>query len=232
MKNQSFARARNKRKPRVVFFSGQNGAGKSTQMSLLVGALKNRGIKVRTTWIASHNLLVWFLAVIFAKLGYPKDHWSTLNPKSTPIADLRFFKNTRKPSVLLLLVLEVANVVTADLFKVRIPKLFGYWVIVEKYIPTTIADMIPLCGFQFSSSVIIRFLLSLIPKNACGVFLHASYETLLARRGTKTEPKKYLEAQRLVDGWYADHYFSLVIDTSEMSIKKTHELILKHLNLS
>jgi len=222
-----------RRRPAIVFFFGPNGAGKSIQMDLLIHALRERKIRVCKSWVASHHLFVWILGSLLAKLGYPKDHWTRVNPDLTPFADFSFLvKNMGKSSRLLLIVLETANLVVADLFKVRIPRLMGYWVVIEKYIPITIADMNLIYGREVLDSMIVRFLLRLIPKDAYGVFLQADYETLLERRGEKTEPRKYLEIQNAMGKWYAAYYQCVVIDTSKMDAKRTHELVMNYLNLS
>jgi len=202
-------------------------------MDLLILTLRKRKIRVHKSWLASHHLFVYILGTVFAKLGYPKDHWTRVNPDLTPFADFSFLiKNMGKSIRLLLIVFETVNVVIADLFKVRIPKLVGYWVIVEKYIPTTIADMNLIYGREVFDSMIARFLLRLIPKDAYGVFLRADYESLLKRRGEKTEPRKYLEIQNAMGKWYAAHYQCLVIDTSKTNVKGAHELIMNYLNLA
>jgi energy-coupling factor transporter ATP-binding protein EcfA2 len=221
----------NAKKPYVIFFFGQNGAGKSTQMELLCNALKDQKIKSRITWIASHNLFVWFLGVILAKLGYPKDHWTKVNPHLRPVANLGFFKNTGKPSKSILLFLEIVSIVLVDLIKIRIPKLLGNWVIVEKYIPITLADLTLIYSRPFFKSMAARFLLRLVPANAYGIFLEVDYEDLLKRRGEKIESKKYLGSQDVVCKWYATHYNCLIVDTSKIDVKKTHGLIIDYLNI-
>jgi len=221
-----------KRNPIIIFF-GPNGAGKSTQMDLLIYALKKKNVRVHKSWIASHHLLVWFLAIILAKLGYPKDHWTTVNPHLPPIADFSFLtRGMGKVSRLLLIILEVANVVVADLFKVRIPMLLGYCVVVEKYLLVTITDMVRLFNWKFLDTLPARLLLNLIPKDAYCIFLYSGYESLFKRRGAKTEPREYLEMQSAIGRWYANNYHCLVIDTSKTSIKRTHEMIMEYLNLS
>jgi thymidylate kinase len=216
-------------KPRVVFFFGQNGAGKSTQMELLSKALNDQNIKARITWIASHNLFVWFLGVILAKLGYPKDHWTRVNPQLRPVANLGFFKSTGRVSKSILLFLEIISLVIVDLIKIRIPRLLGNWIIVEKYIPITIADLTLIYGKTFFKSIAARFLLRLIPASVYGIFLKVDYEDLLERRGEKIESKKYLSSQNVVCEWFAKQYCCLVVNTSETDIERTHELIMDYL---
>lgn len=221
------------RRKSIIIFFGPNGAGKSIQMDLLVYALENRNTRVRKSWIASHHLFVWFLGLILAKLGYPKDHWTKVNPHLPPYVDFSFLtKRMGKISRLFLITLEVLNIVLVDLFKVRIPRLLGYHVIIEKYFLTSITDLGFIFGWEFLETLPARLFLKLIPKDAYCIFLNASYETTLKRRGTRTEPRKYLEMQSTIGRWYANHYDCLTIDTSKTSIKRTHELIMKYLSLS
>lgn len=222
-----------RRRPAIIFFFGSNGAGKSTQMDLLLRALKRRNLKAHKSWVASHHLFAWFLGVTLAKLGYPQDHWTTVNPHLHPFADFRVLADSmREPSKSLLMIFEIFNLVVADLFKVRMPKLLRYWVVVEKYIPVTIADFHIIFDRQFSDSLMTRFLLRLVPRDAYGIFLDINYESLLKRRGRKTEPRKYLELQNVVGKWYAKHYHCLIIDTSKTDIQRAHELIMNYLGLA
>lgn len=224
------------RKNKIIAFIGPNGAGKSIQMDLLIAYLKKRNIRVRNTWVASHHLFVWVLGILLVKLGYPKDHWTTVNPHLPPTVDFAFLVKGKGKLVrinkLLLLMLELFNLVIVDLFKVRIPRLFGYCIVIEKYLPVTLADLTQIFGSKFLDSLPARFLLSLIPEDLHCVFLNATYESLLKRRGTKTEPRHYLELQCAICEWYAKNNPCLVIDTSKTSIKDTHESIIDYLKLS
>jgi len=221
-----------RRKPIIIFF-GPNGAGKSTQIDLLAYALKTRNIRFRKSWVASHHLFVWFLGVLLAKLGYPKDPWTSANPHLVPYVKFSFLiKGMGKISRQILITLEIVNVVIADLFKVRAPRLLGYHVIIEKYLLTTIADLVAMFGWKVLDTFYARLLLNIIPKDAHCIFLYTDYANLLKRRGIKIEPREYLERQVVIGRWYAKHYNCLVVDTSKTSLKKTHELVMKYLNLS
>lgn len=227
---------RNKKKTnRIIAFLGPNGAGKSTQMDLLVSDLERKNIPYRKTWIASHHLFVWFLGVLLAKLGYPQDHWTKVNPDLQPSVNFSFLVKGSgirvTVSKIILITLELINLVIADLIKVRIPRLLGYCVIIEKYFPVTLADLTFIFNSGFLNSFLARMIISLIPKDAQCIFLDADYEALLKRRGDKTEAKSYLDLQCSISRWYAKNYPCLVINTSEISIQKTHQQIITYLNL-
>lgn len=216
---------------------GPNGVGKSTQMDLLIDNFKKRKIRFRKTWVASHHLFVWVLGILLVKvLGYPKDHWTTVNPHLPPAVEFAsLVKGTGlrvKIGKVILLFLELFNLVIIDLFKVRLPRLFGYSIVIEKYLPVTIADLTSTLGPDFLDSLSARFLTCLIPKDVYCIFLNADYDSLFERRGIKTEPRPYLELQSKICKLYAKNHKCLVIDTSKINIKETHELIKNYLQLS
>ena len=214
---------------------GPNGVGKSTQMDLLIEDFKKRNIKFRKSWVASHHLFVWIFGILLVKLGYPKDHWTTVNPHLPPAVEFASLVKGDglrvKIGKIILLLMELINLVIVDFFKVRVARLFGYSIIIEKYLPVSIADLTSTLGPQFLDSMSARFLLCLIPKDVYCVFLTAKYESLLDRRGEKTEPQHYLDLQTKICSWYAQNHECLVIDTSKTSIADTHELIKRYLKL-
>ena len=220
---------------KIIAFVGPNGVGKSTQMALLIPALRKRGVRVRKTWVASHHLFVWVLGIILVKLGYPKDHWTTVNPDLIPAVNFGSLlegKGIRvKIGKVILLSLEILNLVIIDLVKVRIPRMFGYCIIIEKYLPVTIADLSDIFGSNFINGFWAKFVIKLIPKDLCCIYLYADYENLQKRRGDKTESKEYLDLQCKISKWYAEHNPCLVIDTTKKNIEESHEMIMSYLNL-
>ena len=56
--------------PRFVHFFGPDGAGKSTQVDLLVSKLKSNGTNVKKCWIRSPHTLAFLLSMFFLRIGF------------------------------------------------------------------------------------------------------------------------------------------------------------------
>lgn len=56
--------------PRFVHFFGPDGAGKSTQVDLLVGELKSRGVRAKKCWIRSPHTLAFLLSMFLLRIGF------------------------------------------------------------------------------------------------------------------------------------------------------------------
>ena len=56
--------------PRFIHFFGPDGAGKSTQVNLLLNMLKSKGIRARICWIRSPRTLAFFASVLLLRIGF------------------------------------------------------------------------------------------------------------------------------------------------------------------
>jgi hypothetical protein len=221
---------------RIVVFAGTVGAGKSTQMKILRRELENRKLRVKTTFIKSGHLIVNIWETLLARLLTSNRH--DVHPTTALIEE--------RPLVLkglfrLLVILDVFCVYLKFLITVYIPVRIGFIVLVEEYIPATIADYVYLAkaiGQQpirltFPSDLLLRLIGANTPVEI--VFLDASDETLCfrwAKRKSFSEKKDYLHMQRtliplLLNSIMPNHV--LYLDTTRKTIEETNSLVLHYL---
>jgi thymidylate kinase len=56
--------------PRFIHFFGPDGAGKSTQVNLLLKMLKSKGIRAKISWIRSPHTLAFFASMLLIRIGF------------------------------------------------------------------------------------------------------------------------------------------------------------------
>lgn len=146
---------------RIVAISGPTGVGKSTNIKLLVPELRAKGLKVVVTQIRINHLAAGLLSRTMALLAVR--HRRDLLPLGALCED--------KPAVMrklfrLWMLLDVASISMKFLFRIYVPKKLGRVVLVEDYIPTSIADHMylcqklgfPECGFAFFTNHMLRLM--------------------------------------------------------------------------
>ncbi len=116
---------------RIIVIAGTTGAGKSTQAGLLARGLETRGFKTKLTSLAGGHLLAYVMTVVLARQRASKCTIRMLADEKKQVVR-RLFK--------LWLSLDVVSVYAKFLFNIHLPRMFGYQVIIEHYLPTTIAE--------------------------------------------------------------------------------------------
>jgi energy-coupling factor transporter ATP-binding protein EcfA2 len=193
MKNSSSQR------PRIIAFLGPVGVGKSTQRQLLAASLKQSGQKVNVTFLKTGHLFAYILEVILVSIFPGKK--KCFHPIRILIEE--------KPHLFrtvfgILAVLDTISINIRFLFTVYIPVRLGRIVLIEEYVPATIADYIYLSEIAGIHHKTIRFALKSFfgllfmdgPTQA--IYLNADIETLRFRwrhRGSPNERSDYVHAQ-------------------------------------
>jgi len=223
-------------RPRVIAFVGPVGAGKSTHVRLLASRFRKNGLKVKTTSLKTNHFFASALTLILAQM---------LVRKRKDVSRIRaLFKD--KPMVFrrlfrLWLSLDVISVSLQFLLTIYLPLTVGYTVLVEEYIPATIADYIYIgkaIGLPFSTrSFTSRFMLKLMhlggPTQV--IYLDADADTLKFRwnrRGSSNEKSDYLYMQHstlLSLSKNLSSYEMLYVNSTFQTIEKTQRIITNHL---
>jgi len=189
-------------KYRLIVFGGPVGSGKSTQMRYLLIVLRKMNVKSRSTFLKSGHLLAYVLELLLARIVSKR---RDVSPIRTLFEDaLQLFRRVFK----LWLLLDLLSITMKFLLDIYIPSKLGYTILVEEYIPATIADHLYLSSIAGYSKTKInsfstRYLLRLA--NLCRpiyvVYLDAENSELYRRwkmRGSVEERRDYLLMQRTI----------------------------------
>jgi thymidylate kinase len=220
--------------PRIIVFAGLVGAGKSTQMKLLASKLKTRGLRVKTTFLKTGHLFAYLLEVTLARML--ASNRRDVYPVRALIQEKpRLFKKLFK----LWLFLDALSISTRFLITIYLPSRIHRIVIVEEYIPATIADYVYLAkavGFPLEElAPTVSFMLRLLSLGGSfrTVFLDVRDDVLgerWERRASLDEKPDYLRMQRILLLFIAKKFSSsfLYIDATHKTIREVHELVMHH----
>lgn len=215
---------RSELRPLIIAIIGPDGSGKTTQSNLLVRYLKDKKARVHYTWISSHHCGIAFLRTLAVKVFNEKYFFS---PYTGRIMYLPVLPLTPLGRIIWKW-LELFSVLIVLVIKVILPFRLSYFVIVERYLPSTIADFVYAFGKKSRGSLPLRILLRLCSNlhSMRFIFLDANYSEIVRRRGKCAEPKRYIEIQQEVYRCMAKKLQIPLIDTGSYSIEETHKNIL------
>jgi len=237
-----------KRFPRLVHFFGPDGAGKSTQVDILVGVLRERGINAQKCWVRAHHTVAFLLWRFFMRIGFCRE---VLNPFGVatriPAVDRNRFLGFFWSSVEFIGVLPHILRVYYYLWR-------GRTLVAERYILDTVTTIAYfLDDISFLGSWTSRLLLRLIPRDTAFIFLDADYEAIYQRRAhlfsirmrhkgqrreygaipaSSVEPRVFIDFQRRAYKTLSRLFDTLVVNTSKSSIEETSMIIRQNLGLN
>lgn len=211
--------------PSVISFIGPDGAGKTTQRSLIKRYLNVKGVKTSNAWISSHQTLTYLIRRITKKFVKEKFFY---NPKIGRKVYLPFLPLTELGRKIWT-GLEVFSLLIVLIVQVKIPKLLGYTILLERGIPSTLADLKYALGSFPLTSLTGKFLLKLIYEDTLFIFLDSNYQNISRRRGNRKEPYRYIKVQRETYEKLAKRYDFFKVYTPEFSKTETFKSIKNHL---
>lgn len=189
----------------IIVFVGPPGAGKSTQIFLLMKLLSTLGLRVKTT-----NLKRGFIASIFEKILYVLIYYNRNRSYHYPYLLeilIRGAKDKLRKIILLWLVVNLIEIYVRSLL-LWLMKAFRYIVFVEDYIPAIIIDYIyVVLKLEIQSKNTLKWLLILLFKLYSKIkpillfYLTASLSVLIIRwhsRGRAECSRTYLQIYTLL----------------------------------
>jgi len=162
---------------RLIHFFGPDGAGKTTQVNLLVDFLDKKGISARKIWVRSPHSVAYILWKFFDKIGFYRIVWNALDIGiKIPAVDRNRLLKTFWCIVEFFSVLP--HILRANYLMSR-----GHVLVAERYILDTIATVAFFVNdMNFLRTRLAGILVRLIPKGAVLIFIDASFEAILERR--------------------------------------------------
>jgi len=222
--------------PRLIVFVGPVGSGKSTHMKILCSKLRQKGLKVKVSFLKTGHLFAFILEILLARIVASK------RKDVFPIRALLEEKPTLFRRIFRLwLGLDLISITLKFFTSIYLPLRLGYIVLVEEHIPATVSDYVYLSritNFPLGvDSFAINYLLRLM--NLCGptqiIFLDAKDSELRIRwklRGSFDEREDYLQMQRALLLQMSRELSPnglIYINTEAKTLAETQELIMSHL---
>jgi len=238
----------------LIHFFGPDGAGKTTQVDILVEFLKKKGVRARKFWVRSPHTLAYVLWRLFVKIGFYRVIWNPFGIGiKIPAVDSNRLLRVFWSSVEFLSVLP--HIIRANILMFR-----GHKLVAERYVLDTITTVAFFINdINFLRNPLARVLMRLIPKDAVLVFVDADFATILERRkplffartqnlqnprenrkitrvygfvpNHAVEPQEFIDFQRKAYKMLAKSLGAFEIYSPEFSVDETFDVILKFLEL-
>lgn len=238
----------------LIHFFGPDGAGKTTQVDLLIDFLSKKGVKVQKCWVRSPHTLAYIVWRLFVRIGFYRIMWNAFGVGiKIPAVDrnklLREFW----------FVLEFFSVLPHILKTNRLMSK-GYRIVAERYILDTITTVAFFINdISFLNNPLARVLVRMIPRDAILIFVDADFETIFERRkplyyerlrtredGVKqkvvrvygyvpnsvVEPREFIDFQRQAYKMLAKSLGAYEIYSPDYSVDEIFEIILHWLGIS
>jgi len=164
--------------PRCIVISGIDGSGKTTLVSWLVKYLRSKGYRAKYVWIKSKHTFAYLISQILEPLGWQR---TFRNPNGIIISRFELYDSrfARKvwPTI------EFLSALPLIIFKVKLPLLLGYRIVLDRYMIDTITSIaLSTKNMKFADSFLGRLLLKMMPKGSASILLDIDLSTVLERR--------------------------------------------------
>jgi len=164
--------------PRCIVISGIDGSGKTTLAYWLVKYLRSKGYRAKYVWIKSKHTFAYLISQILEPLGWQR---TFRNPNGIIISRFELYDSrfARKawPTI------EFLSVLPLIIFKIKLPLLLGYRIVLDRYMIDTITSIaLSTKNMKFADSFLGRLLLKMMPKGCASILLDIDLSTVLERR--------------------------------------------------
>jgi thymidylate kinase len=196
--------------PKVIYFFGPDGSGKTTLATKTVETLSKNGFKVRKGWMRGTHTVSYAFARLLRLHGAfrGQNHFMVSIPKN--LTRLWRF-------------LEFTSALPVFFYRFALPKLFGFYVVGERYLPDYLVWVsIVLNDDNFAQAPESKFLLSLTKKTGAGFYITAD-TTILSKRSF--ENPAFLTRQQAIYANLATALGAFKIDTTHTSAEEAFQKI-------
>lgn len=205
----------------VVLF-GPDGAGKSTHAQRLVRYFRSIGCSSVYVWIRGRHTLAYVLSSFLMRFGYYKVVLGA-GGITYKVFDPKVFPNLSR----IWGIIELVSILPWIITKIYLPKLLGFTVIADRYVPDTLVYLTYWLEKDFLRSFSAKVLFLFIPRSAVLIHLDAELEVLSKRLKYDTATKDYLLFQRKLYTNVAKILGAVTVSTSKSDVNETFQRILK-----
>lgn len=234
---------RQHRVPKLIHFFGPDGAGKSTQVEILMRNILKTNPQVRKCWVRSPHTLAFLLWRLFVKIGFYRGIRNVFG------SEIRLPAVNRNGTLRLFWTLLEFISILPLLIRIRFLMWKGYKFIAERYLLDSIVTVaFFIDDINFLKSRVAKLFFLFIPRDTVFIFLDSDFETVFRRRApifghnqaakgrvygavpkSAVEPREFIDFQRKAYKILAKSFNAFVIDTSISPIEETSKALLEHL---
>jgi len=201
----------------LICLFGPDGSGKSTLAKALAERFDKNKLKVRVSWMRGSHTLASLLARLLSKFSCFKGFDNPYYQISIPRNFKRFWQ-----------FLEFISLLPILLARFLLPKMMGYVVIAERYLPDFIVWVsLTTRDANYLRRLEAKFMLALSMKVNVRVYVTAS-EAELAKRRSGEVDREFLSRQLKLYDRMAKLVGAYKIDTTGRSVEETLNELLSH----
>jgi thymidylate kinase len=157
----------------MIIFFGPDGSGKSTLARKLREVLLGRGFRVKVCWMRGTHTLASLLARILVRFKVFSGSDNPYYGMTVPLSFRRIWQ-----------LVEFTSVLPIVLFRFILPRILGFWVVADRYVPDFIVWVsLITVDRDYLKSFEAKFLLALAFKTYAKVYVTANLEELSKRSG-------------------------------------------------
>jgi len=209
----------------IISLFGPDGVGKTTHAKLLALRFVKKGYKIKRVWIKNNHTIAY---LIISLLKLISKRSVVVLPSEAILTNILAQNRLGKK---LWLWIDFVGVLVKLIFSVYIPKLLGYTIIADRYLPDTIVSIIiTLKDPKVIRSFPIKFIISRIIKDKTNlVMLDRSYERIKNSRSW-VEPLTLIRYQKTLYHIIAKLINAPIVLTDK-NMDEVHRNILSSLSL-
>jgi len=200
-----------------IVISGVDGSGKTTLANWLVRYLRSKGFRSKYVWIRSQHTLAYLISRVLISLGWCQ---TFKNPKGIVITRFEVHRGMFGENIWPLI--EFVSVLPLIIFKVKLPLLLGYKIVLDRYtIDTTISIALRTRNMSFQHSFLGRLLVKMIPNDSAVILLNADLSTVLERRPDVEYSLEEIKNEILLYKISARKAKAFSVNTTTLTIEQT-----------